>query len=290
MTIECPRCGTLYRRPARSTLGAGTTYRCARCRHVFDPSPDEPAIVAHRDEAVDDDTRFTFDEGDEDRREDDAPRTRVEPAGGETRARAEAAPRMSTPARFAVRCMLLVTLAYAVLSVYLYTHPERTRDALLAVPLIGSRLAETRLDPGAVQLTNLHGEYERVQGDRLVFVISGAALNRSSVPVRGIQIEGRILGSQEQRQVVFCGAAPRDVQDLSLREIALLQTLEPPKDWSLPAGEQANFLVVFPGPPTDLREFGAEVVAVKRPETNRPETNRPETLSRVGYGPERVTQ
>jgi len=280
MTIECPRCGTLYRRPARSTLGGGTTYRCARCRHVFDPSDDEPAIVANRDEAAVDDTRFAFDEGDEDMPAEVAPRTRAEPV--ERESRAEAAPRMSTPARFAVRCMLLVTLAYAVLSVYLYTHPEWTRDALLAVPLIGARLAETHLDPDAVQLTNLHGEYERVQGDRLVFVISGTALNRSPVPVRGIQIEGRILGSQEQRQVVFCGAAPRDVQDLSLREIALLQTLEPPKDWSLPAGEQANFLVVFPGPPTDLHEFGAEVVAVKRPETNRPEANRPETLSRVG--------
>ena len=278
MTIECPRCGTLYRRPARSSLGGGTTYRCARCRHVFDPSGREPAIVANPDQAADDDTLFAFDDGEDDEPADVAPRTRIEPAAGASRSRAEEAPRMSTPARFAVRCMLFVTLAYAVLSVYLYTHPERIRDALLAVPLIGTRLAETHLDPGAVQLTNLKGEYERVQGDRLVFVISGTAFNRSSVPVRGVQIEGRILGSQEQRQVVFCGAAPRDVQDLSLREIALLQTLEPPKEWSLAAGEQASFLVVFPGPPADLREFGAEVVAVKRPET----------MSRVGNGCERV--
>src|SRR5207248_10079066 len=108
-------------------------------------------------------------------------------------------------------------------------------------------------------------------------------LNRSPVPVRGIQIEGRILGSQEQRQVVFCGAAPRDVQDLSLREIALLQTLEPPKEWSLSAGEQANFLVVFPGPPTDLREFGAEVVAVQAPPRD------PRPVPPTGNAPERLT-
>jgi hypothetical protein len=85
------------------------------------------------------------------------------------------------------------------------------------------------------------------------------------VPVRGVQVEGRIAGAQEQRQVVFCGAAPRDVQDLSLREIALLQTLEPPKDWVLPPAEEATFLVVFPSPPAELREFGAEVVAVQAP-------------------------
>jgi hypothetical protein len=133
------------------------------------------------------------------------------------------------------------------------------------VPLIGGRLVETRLHPGTVQLTNLRGEYERVQGDRLVFAISGTAINNSPVPVRGIQIEGRIVGAQEQRQVVFCGAAPRDVHDLSLREIALLQTLEPPKEWTLPPGEQTGFLVVFAAPPSELREFGAEVVAVQAP-------------------------
>jgi len=55
------------------------------------------------------------------------------------------------------------------------------------------------------------------------------------------------------------------VQDLSLREIALLQTLEPPKEWTLAPGDQTGFLVVFAQPPTDLHEFGAEVVAVQAP-------------------------
>jgi len=172
---------------------------------------------------------------------------------------------MKSPARFAVRTMVLVSLGYAILSVYLYTHPEGLRTAFGGVPLIGSRLTEARLQPTIVQLNDVKGRYERVQGDRLVFVISGTAANNSTVPVRSIQIEGRIAGAQEQRQVVFCGAAPRDVQDLSLREIALLQTLEPPKDWSLAPGEQSDFLVVFASPPTDLREFGAEVVAVQAP-------------------------
>jgi hypothetical protein len=257
MTIECPRCGTLYRQPPRAALGVGASYRCARCRHVFDGTADEPAMVTA--EADDDESRFTFDEPD-----DPVPDTIVAPPPA-PRGRSETAPRVSTTARFAIRCLVLVTLGYAVLSIYLFTHPEVARDALRAVPVIGARLAETRLHPATVQLTNIRGEYERVQDDRLVFVIRGTAVNNSSVPVRGIQIEGRILGGQEQRQVVFCGAAPRAVQDLSLREIALLQTLEPPKDWSLGAGEQVGFLVVFAGPPTDLREFGAEVVAVQAP-------------------------
>ena len=42
MTVECPRCGTRYRRPAEAGHG---TFRCARCRHVFEAQRDEPAFV-----------------------------------------------------------------------------------------------------------------------------------------------------------------------------------------------------------------------------------------------------
>ncbi|HYR96147.1 MAG TPA: hypothetical protein VEM57_05385 [Candidatus Binatus sp.] len=262
MTVECPRCGTLYRRPTRSGLGAEATYRCARCRHVFHAGGDEPAMVTGN--PPDDEPSFAFDDDvEEDAVVADGPV--VERAHSE---RAHSEPpraRMTSPTRFAIRSMVLVTLGYAVLSVYLYTHADVARRALLGVPLIGNRLAETRLQPATIQLTNVRGEYERVQGDRLVFVISGTAVNESPVPVRSVQVEGRVVGAHELRQVVFCGAAPRDVHDLSLREIALLQTLEPPKDWTLGPGEQATFLVVFPGPPTDLREFAAEVVAVQAP-------------------------
>jgi len=262
MTVECPRCGTLYRDPARRGSGAETTYRCARCRHVFDTSRDEPAMLALAAEPGDDDDRaLSFDEEQGERTLDgpvDGPEVDHEPSP-------ERGARMTGPGRFAIRSLVVVTLGYAVVSVYLYTHPAAAEHALQGLPLIGARLVETRLHPATVQLSNLRGDYRRVQGDRLVFVISGAAVNNSPVPVRSIQVEGRILGAQEQRQVVFCGAAPRDVQDLSLREIALLQTLEPPKEWSLGPGEQSSFLVVFAGPPGELREFGAEVVAVQAP-------------------------
>lgn len=258
MTVECPRCGTLYRRPSRSRLGTDATYRCARCRHVFQTADDEPAMVAG--DPSDEEPSFAFDD-DEDADPVPVPvRTVVD--------RPEPVPpgtHMTSPARFAIRSMVLITLGYAVVSVYLYTHPDLARRALQNVPLIGSRLTETRLQPATIQLTDVRGRYERVQGDRLVFVISGTAMNDSPIPVRSVQVEGRIMGARELRQVVFCGAAPRDVQDLSLREIALLQTLEPPKDWTLGPGEQTSFLVVFPGPPTDLREFAAEVVAVQAP-------------------------
>jgi predicted Zn finger-like uncharacterized protein len=259
MTVKCPRCGTAYRRPARSGRGAEATYRCARCRHVFEVVPEEPAVVDDDDDAAVEDDRFAFDDEPDDAEEE--PPAREQPE----RAQHTPAPRLNTPARFALRSLVGVSLGYAILSVYLYTHPEDARQLLRHIPLIGATLVETRLHPANIQLTKVRGEYQRVLGDQLVFVILGTAVNGSPVPVKGIQVEGRIKGAEEQRQVVFCGAARPDVQNLSLREIALLQTLEPPKEWTLGPSEETNFVVVFPGPPTDLREFSAEVVAVQGP-------------------------
>ncbi len=109
----------------------------------------------------------------------------------------------------------------------------------------------------------MRGEYLRVQGDQLVFVVSAVAINNSPVAVSGIQVEARIGGTRDDRRVVFCGTAPHEVRELSVREIALLQTLEPPKDWSLAPGEQTGCAVVFVTPPPDLREFSLEVVVVQ---------------------------
>ena len=162
-----------------------------------------------------------------------------------------------------MRSAVAVTLTFALLSIYLYTHRGRVTDLVAGLPMVGTNLAGAPLDPGDIQLTDVHGQYVRVQGDRLVFVISGTAVNNAPVPVGAIQIEGRIIGAHEQHQLVFAGAAPRSVEDLSEQEIDLLQTLEPPADWRLLPGEEGGFLVAFVNPPP-LREFSTQVVAARR--------------------------
>src|SRR5438876_10349039 len=61
MTVSCPRCGTRYRLPPRSKLGANPTYRCVRCRQVFaaDAPAEGPALEDEVEPGDDDDT-FTF--------------------------------------------------------------------------------------------------------------------------------------------------------------------------------------------------------------------------------------
>jgi len=246
VTVRCPACGTLYRRPGRAARGE-PTFRCARCGHVFDAVPDEPdAAPAEADTPQDEPAEPV-----------DAP-PKAEKAAAEKEPR-----RQITPARFAVRMLVIVSLLYTVVSAYLYTHVDATYRLLADVPVIGLRLVERRLSPAVVQLAGIRGEYLRVKGDELVFAIAGTAVNGSSTPVRGLRVEGWVTGAAEVRHAVTVGARPRQIADLSLREIGLLQALEPPMTWSLPPGEAVDFLIVFPEPAEDLKEFGARVTSVR---------------------------
>jgi hypothetical protein len=234
-------------------------------------APDEEAEAPELDEAendafLDDDEDeapvFTIERSRAEEEDDDVDGTVATPRrreAGTLRGTASGA----SPLRFAARAALTIALVYGVLSIYLHTHPERARELFAAIPLVGDRMAETRLHPGHIQLVEVRGEYKRVHGDRLVFVISGTAINNAPVAVAGIQVEGRILGAHEQHQVVYCGAAPQDVGELGTREIDLLQTLKPSSDWLLRPGEQDRFLIAFVDPPVPLNEFVAQVVAVR---------------------------
>lgn len=266
MTVSCPSCGTRYRLPPRSRLDARATFRCTRCDHVFDPAAGAEGPAVEDDAEAPPVTTWEMTTPDDDDAPPPAPRrrrrVRQEPA--DDAGDAEASPAGASAARFALRSMLVVALGYAVLSIWLYTHPQRVAELLAGIPIIGPPMSEARLSPANIQLADVRGEYHRLQGDVLVFAVSGIALNNAPVPVSGVQIQCTVHGDVEQRQTVFAGAAPRALQDLTVREVDLLQTLVPSKDWSLPPGEQTSFLVVFKEPPVPLEEFSAEVVAVRR--------------------------
>ena len=59
--------------------------------------------------------------------------------------RAPAGSTMSGAVRFAVRSLVVVTLGYAVLSIYLYTHVDATRDWLRRVPPVVMQLCGPRV-------------------------------------------------------------------------------------------------------------------------------------------------
>jgi zinc-ribbon domain len=251
MTVSCPSCDTVYRVPPRSQLDEYPMFRCSRCDHVFGPDDgaDEPLPVSapvpqRAAHGVPDD-----DEGEEPEAADDAEAT---------------PPRRRSSARFALRAVLVVTLGFALLSIYVFMHRARVTEVLAQVPVVGPDLVALRLNPAHVQLTDVRGQFTRVHGDTLVFVITGRAINNAPVPVSAIEIQGSISGTGEQHRLVYAGAAPHHVNDLSQREIELLQTLQPPESWRLLPGEEGDFLVAFVDPPMPLRDFAVEVASVRR--------------------------
>jgi predicted Zn finger-like uncharacterized protein len=254
MTVRCPQCDTAFRVPAASRLGIGPSFRCSRCEHVFEPDAEreEPVLLDDARPSPPHDLEATA-----------AP----EPASSaDDDEDAEPGQRRKTVGRFALRTLMVVTIAFTLLSIYLFTHRGGVTDLLAGIPVVGTELSAKRLSPAHVQLTDVHGTYERVHGDALVFVVTGTAVNNAPVPVSAVEIQARINGAKEQRRMVFAGAAPHDVHDLSAHEIDLLQTLRPPHDWRLLPGEDGEFLVAFVDPPVPLKEFSAEVVAVQRGE------------------------
>jgi zinc-ribbon domain len=251
MTVSCPSCDTVYRVPPRSRLDEYPIFRCSRCDHVFGPDDGgeeplpapapRPQRAAH---GVPDDQ-----EGEE-------------PEGAD--AEEDPPPHRRSSARFALRAVLVVTLGFALLSIYVFMHRARVTEVLAHIPVVGPDLVALRLNPAHVQLTDVRGQFARVHGDTLVFVITGRAINNAPVPVSAIEIQGSITGTREQHRLVYAGAAPHHVDDLSQREIELLQTLQPPESWRLLPGEEGDFLVAFVDPPMPLRDFAVEVASVRR--------------------------
>jgi hypothetical protein len=72
-------------------------------------------------------------------------------------------------------------------------------------------------------------------------------------------------GKPVETKSIYCGNAMslKIVKDLSMKEISLLQRLEPPKRFEIRSGESAGFSVVFVNPPTGLKEFTTRVVAAQ---------------------------
>jgi hypothetical protein len=236
---------------------------------VFDAVPDEPDAEPEPDEPTEDDAgdtfdddahRFTFDETQDEAGDDweppaDEPVVAAPAERAPGRPEREEAPpaRAGSAASFAARMLVAVTLGYALVSAYLYTHVDAAYRLLADVPVIGPRLVERRLSSGVVDLAGVRGEYVRVKGDELVFAIVGTAVNGASIPVRGLRVEGWVKGTAEVRHSVTVGARPREIRDLSVREIGLLPALEPPPTWTLAPGETIEFLIVVPEPAEDLK-------------------------------------
>lgn len=178
-------------------------------------------------------------------------------------------PDRASPTRPWVVFTAVLALVWVNLALYLRSHPAEAISALSELPVVGRPLTEDRVLRRRVHLDDLHGSYQRIKDDQLVFVVSGRARNTSTGTLRGVQIESGLYaegGESVATKSIYCGNAMslKMVKDLSSKEISLLQRLEPPQRFEIRPGQSAAFTVVFMNPPEGFREFSARVVAAER--------------------------
>ena len=155
-------------------------------------------------------------------------------------------------------------LLYALLVLTHQARPLTVEGFIKAVPWLGpSVLKNDHLRKG-ISLQSLRSGFEKIRGNREVFVISGVAANRNPISVREVQIEGYVYnteGEEIERQIISIGNAlsSKIIKDLEAKEISILQELKPQKRFGISPQESAAFVIVFLKPTREIKNFSCRV-------------------------------
>jgi len=181
-------------------------------------------------------------------------------AGGES---APGRPLSATP--YLLLCAGLVLLFSALTLVY-KARPEPIENSLKAIPWIGSSVLKNDYLRQGIVLQAGRPRFQRIMGNREVFLLSGVALNRNRVKVREVKIEGYAFGSDGkivERQNITVGNAisAKIVRDLTVQEIATLQRQSPIRRFEILPDESAPFSIVFLKSSAQIKSFGYRVLS-----------------------------
>jgi predicted Zn finger-like uncharacterized protein len=170
--------------------------------------------------------------------------------------------------RYVVRGILiglaLIVAAYGFLTHALFTNPALAKRLLGPLPLIGT-LASDRLLARDVTLVNVRGGFQRIKDDKEVFVIAGEAMSAAPMMLRDVEVQGKLLGAGGEllaEKTIFCGnvVSAKILESLTPREVSVLQTMAPPKEFGIKPGESAAFVIVFMEPPKGAADFSVQAV------------------------------
>ena len=162
----------------------------------------------------------------------------------------------------------LLVAGYAGLTLLASSYIEQTATVLSHLPVLGSLLDAERPSARHIALTRMRGGFWLTKDGHQVFAIAGRAENQATAPAQRIQIEGTLLGDNGQalgQRLIFCGTetAPEVLESLTRRQVRILQSLMPPKQFWVAAGEGVDFLIAFTDPPEQVVEFSSRVVAAQ---------------------------
>jgi predicted Zn finger-like uncharacterized protein len=161
-------------------------------------------------------------------------------------------------------CALL--LLFSALTLVYKARPGPIENSLKATPWIGSSILKNDYLRQGIVLQAGRPRFQRILGNREVFMLSGVALNRNRVKVREVKIEGYVFGSDGktiERQTITVGNAisSKIVRDLTSQEIATLQRQSPIRRFEILPDESAPFSIVFLKSSAQIKSFGYRVIS-----------------------------
>ncbi len=164
-----------------------------------------------------------------------------------------------------VSLIALILFAAGLVTLIHMTHPEPLDNLLRRVPWYGAAVFDNRHYKSTLVFQSLVSGVRPILNQTEVFVVSGKLLNRNDQSVRQVQIEAQLFdegGKQVGREVTFVGNAisARIIEDMSFREISLLQSLKPQSAYHIPPQGSADFTIVFPKPKAAVATFSCRVL------------------------------
>jgi predicted Zn finger-like uncharacterized protein len=158
----------------------------------------------------------------------------------------------------------LLAIAFSLFAVISHAHPEVPESTLKNIPMLGAIVLKNNHLKEGILIKSLGTGYQRVQGNREVFMVTGIALNQNPVVLREVQLTGKIYnetGKEIERQTIWVGntLSPKILRGMTLEDIPQLQDLKPLKSFEIPPGDSVPFTIVFLRSAKSAKEFTCAV-------------------------------
>ena len=173
---------------------------------------------------------------------------------------------LSTTPYLALCAALFIFFSIAALAYK--AQPAPVERLLKKIPWLNSSLFRSNHLRRGITIQAVVTRFQRIQGNKDVFVVSGRAVNHNPVNVREVRVEGYTFGAdgkiiEQQTTTVGNAVSAKIVRDLSREDIAALQKQPPVKRFELPPEESSGFAIVFFKSSGDIKSFSFRVVSAE---------------------------
>lgn len=162
----------------------------------------------------------------------------------------------------------LAVFAFVLVSVIYQMNPQALDSLMRRIPWYGGAVFENRHFKRTLAFESLVSGVQPALNQTEVFVVSGKLVNGNDRGIHRVQVEAQLFDSEGKpldRQAIFLGNAisAKIIEEMSLREIRLLQSLKPQNAYPIPPHESVNFTIVFPKPGVPVDSFSCRVLSAE---------------------------